>query len=95
MDSVNTQSDYKTKSKKWTDKLRKQTCFVCFLNVWIPRKQVQVLSKEFLGNKNNINKKKFFKKPPVTMIITWSNIILCLISLMQKNANNMHVTVIC
>ena len=41
---------------------RKQTCPLCFLNVQIPRKQVQDRSKEFLGNKNNINKKRFLGK---------------------------------
>ena len=30
--------------------------------VQIPRKQVQDLSNEFLGNTGNINKKRFFEK---------------------------------
>ena len=51
---MNTQNDYETKRRKWTD---------------IPRKQVQNHSKEFLINKNNINKKRFLGK--ATMIITW------------------------
>ena len=40
---------------------RKQICSACFANVQIPRKQVQDLSKEFLGNNNNNNKKTSWK----------------------------------
>ena len=36
----------------------------------MPRKQVQDRSKEYLRNRNNMNKDDFLKKPPVTMIIT-------------------------
>ena len=39
---------------------RKQTCSLCFVNVF--QKQVQDCSKEFLRNKFNINKKKVFWK---------------------------------
>ena len=48
----------KEQVKKWTDK-KKTDLFVVFCKcVSIPWKQVQDRSKEFLGNKNNINKKK-------------------------------------
>ena len=50
----------KEQVKKWTDK-KKTDLFVVFCKcVSIPWKQVQDRSKEFLGNKNNINKKKRF-----------------------------------
>ena len=66
------QNDYETTSKKWIDK-KKTDLFIVFCKcVKIPRKKDQDCSKEFLGNKNNINKRKyFFEKPPVTMIIRW------------------------
>ena len=70
MESINAQNDYKT-SKKLTDKKKIDLFFVFCKCVQIPRKQVQDHSKEFLRNKNNINKKDFLEKPPVTMIITW------------------------
>ena len=40
---------------------RKQTCSLCFLCVYVPRKQVQDPSEEFLGNNNNTNKKISWK----------------------------------
>ena len=47
---------------------------MCFVNLFKfkKKKQVQDCSKEFLGNKNSISKKKkdFLEKPLVTMIIT-------------------------
>ena len=55
MESVNIQNDFKTTSKKWTDK--KKTNLICVFckSVWIPRKQVQRRSKEYLGNNTNSN----------------------------------------
>ena len=45
----------------------KHTCSLCFVNVF----KFEDCSKEFLGNKNNINKNKYLlENPPVTMIIT-------------------------
>ena len=46
--------------------------FVFCKCVQIPRKKLQNRSKEFLGNKNYINRrtKDLLKKPPVTMTIT-------------------------
>ena len=71
VESVNTQNEYET-SKKQTDKKKTDLFFVFCKCVYIPSKQVQDRSKEFLGNKNNINTKKdSLEKPPVTMIITW------------------------
>ena len=70
VESVNTQNEYET-SKKQTDKKKTDLFFVFCKCVYIPSKQVQDRSKEFLGNKNNINTKKdSLEKPPVTMIIT-------------------------
>ena len=68
---INTQNEYKTTSKKQTDKKKTDLFFVFCKCVYIPRKQVQDRSKEFLGNKNNINKKKkdLLEKPLVIMII--------------------------
>ena len=56
--NVSTQNDYKTKRKKWTDKKKTDLLFVFRKCVQILRKQVQYRTKEFLGNKININKKK-------------------------------------
>ena len=55
MESVNIQNDFKTTSKKWTDK--KKTNLICVFckSIWIPRKQIQRRSKEYLGNKTNSN----------------------------------------
>ena len=49
VESVNTKNDYETASKRWTHK-RETDSF--------PIKQIQNCSKEFIGNKNNVNKKK-------------------------------------
>ena len=52
MEIPNTQNDYETMSKKWTDK-KKTNLFCEFCkSVYIPRKLVQDCSKEFLGNSN-------------------------------------------
>ena len=63
VENINTQNDYKTTSKKWTDKKKAPLFFVFCKSVYIPRKQIQDCSKEFLGTS--------LEKPPVTMIITW------------------------
>ena len=60
--NVNTQNDYKIKSKKWTDKKKTDLFFVFRKCVQILRKQVQDRTKEFLVNKININKKRFLGK---------------------------------
>ena len=70
VESINTQNDYKTTSKKWTDKRTTNSfCVVCkSLN---PKKtNSRSSTKEFLGN-NNDSKKDFLENPPVTMIIAW------------------------
>ena len=60
--NVNTQNDYKIKSKKWTDKKKTDLFFVFRKCVQILRKQVQDRTKEPLGNKINIKKKRFLGK---------------------------------
>ena len=71
VENVNTQNQFETTSKKQADKKKADLFFVFCKCVYIPRKQVQDRSKEFLGNKNNINKKKkdLLEKPLVIMII--------------------------
>ena len=70
VENVNTQNQFETTSKKQADKKKADLFFVFCKCVYIPRKQVQDHSKEFLGNKN-INKKEYFlEKPPVIMITT-------------------------
>ena len=68
VESVNTQNDYKTKSKKWTDK-KKHACSVSFVKVfkfWDNKlKMVQNNFWEIIIN--NI----FLENPLVTMIIAW------------------------
>ena len=54
--SLNTQTDYETKSKNEQIK-KKQTSSLCFVNVF----NVQGRLREFLRNKN-INKKRFLRK---------------------------------
>ena len=71
VESINTQNDYRTLSEKWTDKKKTVLFFVFCKFVWIPRKQVQDHSKEFLGNKNISKKEYFWEKPPLTVITTW------------------------
>ena len=61
---INTQNEYKTTSKKQTDKKKTDLFFVFCKCVYIPRKQVQDRSKKYLGNKNNINKKKDLLEKP-------------------------------
>ena len=69
VESVNTQNEHETTSKKQTDKKKTDLFFVFCKCVYIPSKQVQDRSREFLGN--NINTKKdLLEKPPVAMIIT-------------------------
>ena len=41
---------------------RKQACFLCFVNAFKFQEKSLILFKEFLGNKNNINKKRFLEK---------------------------------
>ena len=42
---------------------RKQSCYLCFVNVFkFQENKFKDHSKEFLGNKNNINKKRFLGK---------------------------------
>ena len=55
VESINTQNDYETTSKKWTDKKKTNLFCVFCKSELIPRKQVQDCSKEFLGNNNNNN----------------------------------------
>ena len=56
VENINTQNDFETTSKKWTEK-RKQICSLCFVEVFkFQEKQVQGHSKEFLRNYNT-NKK--------------------------------------
>ena len=62
VEGIDTQNDYETTSTKWTDKKKTDLFFAFCKCVWIPRKQVQDCSKEFLGNKNNIDKKIFLGK---------------------------------
>ena len=61
VESVNTQNEHETTSKKQTDKKKTDLFFVFCKCVYISRKQVEDRSKEFLGNKN-INKKRFIGK---------------------------------
>ena len=56
-ESFNTQTDYETKSKNEQIK-RKQTSSLCIVNVF----KVQDRLREFLRNKNDINKKRFLRK---------------------------------
>ena len=51
--------------KQWvkSEQLKKKTDSICFVNMFkFQEKQFQDCSKEFLGNKNNINKKRFLGK---------------------------------
>ena len=51
--------------KQWVknEQLKKKTDSICFVNMFkFQEKQFQDCSKEFLGNKNNINKKRFLGK---------------------------------
>ena len=56
-ETFNTQTDYETKSKNEQIK-RKWTSSLCFVNVF----KVQDRLREFLRNKNDINKKRFLRK---------------------------------
>ena len=50
VESINTQNDYKTTSKKWANK-KKKTCSVSFVEVFkFQKKQIQDCLKESLGN---------------------------------------------
>ena len=66
VESVNKQNDYETASKKWTDKKKTDLPFVFCLNSKCLnskfKNQVQEPSKEFLGNKSNVNQKKISRK---------------------------------
>ena len=62
VENVNTQNQFETTSKKQADKKKADLFFVFCKCVYIPRKQVQDRSKEYLGNKNKINKKRIYWK---------------------------------
>ena len=50
VESINTQNDYKTTSKKWANQ-KKKTCSVSFAEVFkFQKKQIQDCLKESLGN---------------------------------------------
>ena len=62
VENANTQNDYKTTSKKWADK-KKQTCYLCFVNKFkFQKKTSSRLFRRILGNKDNINQKRFLGK---------------------------------
>ena len=62
VERVNTQNGHETTSKKQTEKKKTDLFFAFCKCVYIPRKQVQDRSKEYLGNKNKINKKRIYWK---------------------------------
>ena len=65
VESINTQNDYETASKKWSDK-KKQTCSLCFVNVFKSQEnKFKIVQQNLLEIKIiPIKKKEFLKKLP-------------------------------
>ena len=71
VESINTQNNYKTTSKKWRDK-KNQICSLCFVNIFkFQENKFKIILKNFYEITIILIKKDFLEKPLVTMIITW------------------------
>ena len=48
VENINTQSDYKTTSKRWIDKIKAETCSLCLVNVFkFQENKFKIIQKNF------------------------------------------------